>query len=61
MTNYGLVTAESSEELATKVLEAMRDGWQPQGGVAVIYTTWTNARKGYEEGAYKFVQAMVKP
>ena len=35
MTEYVLVEANSADELQRKVQEATREGWEPQGGVAV--------------------------
>lgn len=33
-TDYDVITESSTEALARKVLEAIREGWIPQGGVA---------------------------
>jgi len=52
MSEYWIVLSDSPGGLETAVLEALRAGWTPQGGVAVTRDDF---------GANVYMQAMVKP
>lgn len=49
--DYRIVTQLFADDVDDEVHELMKDGWQPQGGVAVMVTLKGNTR---------FYQAMVK-
>jgi hypothetical protein len=48
---YQLVTAKSAKDLADRVRQAISDGWEPQGGIAI----------GVDALNMYFAQAMIKP
>lgn len=56
---YMITEAESATELQAQVCGLVAEGWEPQGGVsvAVLHTTWTNDRKGYEESSTMWLYA----
>jgi hypothetical protein len=61
---YTIVGCEDPKILEKLVNDAIADGWEPLGGVAVAscFKTWENSRKGYTESEtdYTWAQAMVK-
>lgn len=61
---YEILGADDLKNLESVVRDALAEGWEPLGGVAVSshYARWTNERKGWEESEtrYTFLQAMVK-
>jgi hypothetical protein len=60
-TNYVIVDSDSTEDLETQVNSMVDKGFVPVGGVAVLYQTWENERKGYQESQALYFQAMFKP
>jgi hypothetical protein len=48
---YKIVSQEASWALSTAIKQAIKEGWKPQGGVAVVFYG------GYKE---RWSQAMVK-
>jgi hypothetical protein len=59
-TDYRLLSADSDEELEAAVNGFIEDGYEPMGGVQVVYRSWTNERKGYDESSTWFYQAVAK-
>jgi hypothetical protein len=61
---YVILGAEEAEALDKLVNDAIADGWEPLGGVAVAtcFKSWENSRKGYSESQtdYTWAQAMIK-
>ena len=60
---YKMVEAENAEDLQKMVNNCIESGFEPLGGVSVcvLYSTWENPRKGYEESeiTYTYAQAVV--
>jgi hypothetical protein len=50
MTDYKVIAADSSLVLSTGVKKLMAEGWEPQGGLAVVWMV----------GGARFYQAMVR-
>lgn len=56
MKEYKLVRASSSTDLEKNVNNALKDGWKPQGGVAITAVPLENKNKSQAI----LIQAMVK-
>ena len=56
---YLVVSAGSVGELEDYVKEWIEKGYRPTGGVQILYRTWENERKGYQESDTEFYQALV--
>lgn len=57
---YRVATGNTVGELADTVNAIIEEGYTPIGGIAVIYQTWKNERKGYDESETWMYQALVK-
>lgn len=51
ISNYKLIEAGDPDDLRSRVLQDSADGWEPQGGVAVV---------ALGDDEYLYAQAMVK-
>lgn len=64
ITEYVIVTANSSIDLEDIVSGMIKDGWQPLGGVCVVTTAVTNTNKAPGKKVVTvlgdFYQAMVR-
>ena len=58
--SYRVIEAADTATLEKDVMAAIKQGWQPQGGVAVFRYVWTD-RHGDEECEWMFAQALVLP
>lgn len=56
--DYLVVMASSATNLSDQVNALMSKGYVPLGGVSVVYATWENDRKGYQESETTYHQAM---
>ena len=61
MMQYDIWSDSNIEGLLARVREAIAEGWQPLGGVAISSWTAHNEREGYDETQSEYAQAMVKP
>lgn len=57
---YQIIWGESIDELEREVAGCIAQNYEPIGGIAVIRSTWTNERKGYEESQMTFYQAVIR-
>lgn len=55
---YILVEENSPDRLTERVTEYLKRGFKPLGGVAVAVVQYENERKGYNETAWTYAQAM---
>ena len=56
--DYGIVVGSSAKNLSDQVNALMSKGYVPLGGVSVVYSTWENDRKGYQESETTYYQSM---
>jgi Domain of unknown function (DUF1737) len=55
ITNYEIVTATRVADLQDRVLERIKDGWQPSGGISMLHEDDAVSRKPH----IVFAQAVV--
>lgn len=59
MTDYAVIEDDDLERMVERVREFIKAGWEPIGGIAVLYSTWKD-EDGWERHETMHYQAMQK-